>query len=897
MRNPLVKRIPKELASDWHKYLVIIIFMVVMIGVISGMYVGHDSMLYSIEKGREELKLEDGSFELKEKASPKLIEAISKGEMADVRKYFIDEGIKEADEEVAEAVEKELNEQVTAAIEEGVRAQCQAYGITDEDMIKSQIDTAMEENFEDALNEARDSEEFKEAVDKAYSEAHDAVIEAVDGEWEDISEQYNLNDDGFKPVPVTLYEDFYRDESEDNDNDGIEDATVRVFSSDAEINLASFNEGRAPLNDSEIAIDRMHADNTGIKVGDTITVGGKEFEIVGLLSYVDYLTLHESNTDLMFDAFGFDVAMVTPEAFESLDSRVHYNYSFVYDVKPADKIEKADWSERFLKSLITQTLVYDNEIDNYLPEYLRQASNFAPADIEGDSTGTSIFCYILIVVIAFIFAITISNTIDKEASVIGTLRASGYSKGELIVHYMSMPLIVTLIGAVAGNVLGYTVFRNMAVFLYYNSYSLPVCTPVWSQTALIKTTVIPLLLMFFINLFVIVKKLQLSPLKFLRNDLTKSRRTKARRLPSWSFLGRFRLRILFQNMPNYAVLIFGVIFIELMLCFAFGLPDSLNHYSERASEMVLSDYQYMLMGYKDSDGNVITTSEESAEKFSSKKLLYPKKTSSFREGMGSGGDESVTVYGILKNSKYVALRSGTEEGHIFISTAFSDKFGIKEGDMVTLNEEYENKSYEFTVDGIIDYEGGIAVFMDIETFSSVFGMKEDEFTGFFSNNEIKDIDEQDIAIVITAEDMTKVTNQLMHSVGNFINIFKYALIVLAAALIYLLAKIIIERNERSISMVKILGFKNSEIGSLYILPTAFVVCICSLVGFAAGLYLMIWVFKAFMLQMDGYFAFFMKPSSMVLSVVYLLIGYMFVSVIDYIMIRKIPMDEALKNVD
>ena len=79
--------------------------------------------------------------------------------------------------------------------------------------------------------------------------------------------------------------------------------------------------------------------------------------------------------------------------------------------------------------------------------------------------------------------------------------------------------------------------------------------------------------------------------------------------------------------------------------------------------------------------------------------------------------------------------------------------------------------------------------------------------------------------------------------------------------------------------------------------TAFVVCICSLVGFAAGLYLMIWVFKAFMLQMDGYFAFFMKPSSMVLSVVYLLIGYMFVSVIDYIRIRKIPMDEALKNVD
>jgi len=36
---------------------------------------------------------------------------------------------------------------------------------------------------------------------------------------------------------------------------------------------------------------------------------------------------------------------------------------------------------------------------------------------------------------------------------------------------------------------------------------------------------------------------------------------------------------------------------------------------------------------------------------------------------------------------------------------------------------------------------------------------------------------------------------------------------------------------------------------------------------------------------------------MALSVIYLLIGYAFVSVIDYARIRKIPMDRALKNVD
>ncbi len=896
MKNPLIKRIPRELKSDWHKYLVIIIFMVVMIGVISGMYVGHDGMLEAVNSGREKLNLEDGRFELAKPASKGLLEDISKGIMADVRQYYIDKGFEEADKEVAKAIYEKLEEEVTAAIADNVLAGCEAYGITDEELIREQIDTAIKDNYDAAVEEARQSNEFKNAVEDAYKEAHDTVTEKVDEEWDKVADRYKLNED-FSAVPVDIYEHFYREESEDCDNNGTEDATVRIYRSDSPIDRASFNKGRAPETDGEIAIDRMHADNVGVGIGDHITVGGRKFEVVGLLSYVNYLTLHESNTDLMFDAFGFDVAMVTPDAFEKLDSRIHYNYAFKYVDVPEDKVAIADHSENFLKALITQTLVYDNEIKDYLPEYLRQATNFAPSDIESDSAGTAILCYILIGVIAFIFAVTISNTIEKEATVIGTLRASGYSKRELIVHYMALPLIVTLIGALIGNILGYTAFRNVAVNLYYESYSLPTCYPVWSLTALIKTTLIPLVLMFFINLTVIVRKLQLSPLRFLRKDLVKNRRTKARRLPRWSFLRRFRLRILYQNMPNYAILIFGVVFIELMMCFAFGLPDSLGHYSDEAPHMMFTEYQYMLMGSKDSDDRLIETSEESAERFAATSLMYPKKKSSFRIGMGSGGDEKVTVYGIVDDSSYVRLEGKTGEGEVYISSAFATKFGLGTGDTITLDEEYENRSYSFKVVGVVEYDGGIAAFMDHEHFNRAFDKEDDDFSGYFSRHEITDIDSQYIATVITTDNILKVTKQLDHSIGSIVDVFKYALVVLAAALIYLLAKIIIEKNEQSISMAKILGFKNGEIGSLYITPTAIVVVLFSIVGFGLGYYLMIWIFKAFMMQMDGYFAFYMKPVSMVGSVLFLLIGYAFVSVIDYIRIRHIPTDVALKNAE
>ena len=42
-------------------------------------------------------------------------------------------------------------------------------------------------------------------------------------------------------------------------------------------------------------------------------------------------------------------------------------------------------------------------------------------DIEGDNTMITVFLHLVMVIIAFVFAITTGNTIAKEANVIGTL--------------------------------------------------------------------------------------------------------------------------------------------------------------------------------------------------------------------------------------------------------------------------------------------------------------------------------------------------------------------------------------------------------------------------------------------------------------------------------------------
>lgn len=91
IKNPLIRRIPRELTGDWKKYLVVSLFLILMIGFVSGMYVANESMMTAADEGVGRYKLEDGHFELKKKADETLLDAIKSGDKADVRQYYIDE--------------------------------------------------------------------------------------------------------------------------------------------------------------------------------------------------------------------------------------------------------------------------------------------------------------------------------------------------------------------------------------------------------------------------------------------------------------------------------------------------------------------------------------------------------------------------------------------------------------------------------------------------------------------------------------------------------------------------------------------------------------------------------------------------------------------------------------
>ena len=128
-----------------------------------------------------------------------------------------------------------------------------------------------------------------------------------------------------------------------------------------------------------------------------------------------------------------------------------------------------NYTRRKCQMILMKVVSGETRLEDFVPRYLNQAIQFTGDDMGSDRAMMLALLYIVITIMAFVFGITVSNTISREANVIGTLRASGYTRGELIRHYMAMPILVTVIGAVIGNLLGYTVFKGICVNMYYGS--------------------------------------------------------------------------------------------------------------------------------------------------------------------------------------------------------------------------------------------------------------------------------------------------------------------------------------------------------------------------------------------------------------------------------------------
>lgn len=699
--------------------------------------------------------------------------------------------------------------------------------------------------------------------------------------YENAYEEYNIEDGHFEllgEMPDALAEELGKEDLAiyplfNKDVELKEGRTLRVYSFREKINRLALLEGNMPESDEEIALDRLFAANNNYELGSGIKIGRKNFKVCGLVAFSDYSCLFKNNADAIFDNVSFGVAVVNQEAFDAIEyNDLHYTYAWKnsdINLSPEEKNDFADEILDIVKKYGT------------LKEFVRQSDNqaisFAGEDFGQDRAFILAFFYIVIFIIAFLYAVVIRSILELEAKPIGNLRSLGYTNGELIRHYSLLPLVVTFIGALIGNVLGYTLSKDFNIGLYTDSYSLIPGPTAWNGEAFVLTTIAPILIVLLIIYGFLSASLSLPIQKFLHNDLTKGKQKRAVYLGQLPFISRFRLRVVFQNASAYLVLFAGILLGALLMSFSLMLNPLLEHYRQEVLDNQICSYQYILR-------MPIEIEDEEAEKFAVQVLKLDEST--------------VQVYGIEEDSQFLPrVSQGFKKHKAIFSNGLTDKYELVEGQHLELSKKYTDETYSFELGDTVYYPAAFTIFISLDDFRAIFDCDEEYFTGYLTDRKLDSLDDIFVASIHTEGDLTFALDQIMDTMGEFFKVIAVISVILFFVLIYVLSKQVVERNQKSIALLKILGYENGEINNIYHLTTGLVVIFSFFLSVPACQFLLKAILKLIMAQYIGWFEFYVAPWVYPLVIVSGLVSYLFIYIIQSRRTKALSTAEFLKEME
>lgn len=712
--------------------------------------------------------------------------------------------------------------------------------------------------------------------------------------------------------------------------DAVDGTQARTFVNRGQRNQAVYCEGRAPEADDEIALDRVFCQNNNLKVGSAVQLAGRDMTVVGIMTLSDYSCLFQNNSSFIFNALSFTTAQVTREAYDLIDQgSVIYSYAFYLDDRAMGLTDRTA-----LEKDMMETLSDKGEIVTDFVDYEgNQAMFYALDDITGDQMMWQILLVMLIVIMAFVFVVLTDATIEAESAVIGTLLASGWRKRELVTHYMTLPVLVGIAGAMVGNVVGYTLLVLPMQGLYYNSYGFPPYQTTWSTRVFVMTTVIPLVLLVLITLIGLVRRMKATPLQFLRREIThRSKRSNMALPEQLRFVTRFRLRVFIRNVSHFATLFFGIMFGSLLLLFGLAMMPLMNHFAEESAKDVPAEHLYVLKAPIEIDvsadrreaqtaaeelaltedpmaidpahllvlcfeASIIDEGENAANTFknSNEAIAQAEKfaTATLQTKRRLGEKvEDVTVYGIESGSRYWK-DVPVEDGHACLGLGVQQKCAIELGKPREFSDKYTGEEYDIEFDEVVGNATTMSVYMTIGDFNRLFGNDANYFSGYASDMPLE-LNGRYVATEITPEQMLSVADQMQDSMGAMAQTLLYAVIPLFFILIYLLTKTVIDRSARSISYMKVFGYHDREISRLYIRSITVTVLVSLVACLPILMFALDFLVQLMMSEYAGNLELWVAPQTFVIEVLIGAATYAVVAILHMRRVRRVPLALAMK---
>ena len=276
-----------------------------------------------------------------------------------------------------------------------------------------------------------------------------------------------------------------------------------------------------------------------------------------------------------------------------------------------------------------------------------------------------------------------------------------------------------------------------------------------------------------------------------------------------------------------------------------------------------------------------------AEKYAVYQLQYDR-------GEGNG-TETVAIYGISPDSRYWKdLNVG--DGSVVFGRGLLDKFGWKQGQKVSFHDKYEDKDYSFECAGDDSAWGSksdMNVYMSIDDFNKLFGNDASYFNGYVSDEKL-DLDSRYFAGDTTPDDMRAVGDQFIGMMSDLIGMMVGLSVFIFLLFMYLLTKAVIDRSARSISYMKVFGYRDGEISHLYIRSITLCVIAALLLSQPVIIGSLTAIFRSMLLAYNGNIEIYVPWWSIAACVGIGFATYLVVALLHTRSIRRVSLSEALK---
>lgn len=664
-----------------------------------------------------------------------------------------------------------------------------------------------------------------------------------------------------------------------SDLPSVDESDIRVFRMRNSIDIPFLLEGSFPDSDKEIALDRLYAEAHDLKLGDRFQVGTEEMEVSGIIGLPEYIVSFRELGDLLADREVFGVAIVSDGFFSSLD-QAKMTYQYAYKFKNDLSREEVNRENReIIKKLGDKGVLTDfcaigdnNRVNNLISK------------LELNINMSTYFMILSMVIVAFLFALVSVHTFEDECSFVGVLIATGYKKKTILRHYLTIPILVTLISTGIGLLLALAFVYKIPTESVYAYYVVPKMLYTIDPVRMILMIGFPILAVILINLIVFGRKLNLTPLRLIRRDTKKEKRVKnAHEMKKLGFLNRFRVRTVIRSKGQYISLIIGVFLAGLLCMFGLGMRSSFDKYIETLPDSAVSEYQYVLKSPLP-DPSVLPADVE-------------KDTISTYETEYNGRMLPVNVLGICSDSKYLQNIdvASLSKDEIIISDIMAAKLGIHTGDTIEISNKLTLHTWNAKVVKIVDFELGVYVFSSQETLNGYLGKTGDYYNTVFSDGEIQNIDDRFISTVVTKEKVADSAKQMKTLMASLIVMLTAVGIICYIIVMFMLTKMVIDKNALNISLLKVFGYRNKEVNKLYLSQTQWIIILSVILFLPLQYFLIGKIWPGMLNSMSGYFYFRVTPLVLGIIVVLGTATCLITNAIHVKHVRKIDMTEALKN--